>query len=522
MLKHIGTIGTFMIVASLWGGPQTSRAIGAGEQDADHKVRQLQSDFFTGPITGRADLMPVMPNQMSEASRIGLQTHFNQAKSRPWFDPDQLLPYMQALGVKWIRDGLNWHDLDANYDNVYETPDAHDKWMQVLDQNGFKLLAPMLYGPAGKLSPDALADRYVHYVSFMLDRYPNAIGAIQIWNEPNNFGGWRQRYGGKWYGGPWVDPFAQFLASSAKQLRERYPDVKIISGTGIEATTVQAITPAAQYLDATYIHPYPRRDIPEYMPMKIGDADGTRNMFDETLLFSQQIDHWMNNIRKATGNNQLGLWVTEYGSSVYRPDDGIQGDHLHHPPVDRKTQAKTIARLMMTALASDIQKAFVFILADDYTKPTKPGFGLLTATYDIKPSFAVFGRINAVTRGVVWPDATCKADVVSIANTTENTGKDALVPTIGDVHVIGFKRADDLKMLSFSAPITSASDTSDNYKAILATLKIDSSFGNAPLLLNLLTGESKTLSIKRDSTGRYVQVTVEDYPCLLIANPAQD
>ena len=515
MLKRGLVILPMMAVLSLGGflqaNPQTVTKI---HQQIPDSIAQLQVGFFNGPICQRQDLMPVMPEQMPKASRIGVQTHFNQAKARPWFNAPKILPYMQALGVKWIRDGLNWHAVDSNYDNVYETPDAHDQWVKVLDANGFLLLAPMLYGPAGKLSPKELSQRYVHYVSFMVDRFPNAIGAIQIWNEPNNFGGWRQRYGGKWYGGPWVEPFAEFLAHSSAEIRRRYPDLEIISGTGIEATTSLAIARSANHLDATYIHPYPRRDIPEFMPMRTGDANSARRMFKETLPFSEQVDRWMGHIRKETGNSTLGLWITEYGSSVYRPDDGIQGDHLHHPPVDRKTQAKTIARLMMTALESDIQRSFIFILADDYRKPTKPGFGLMTTEYDLKPSFGVFGRINALTRGVIWPDTSCKADVVSVQNTSENTEPNSIIPKINDIRVIGFKREDGLKMISFSAPVTAASDTSDDYKSVRATLRIGSELGNAPIFVDLLTGESQILPVKQDVLGMVVEVTVEDYPCL--------
>lgn len=505
-------------VASDAQSQQPEQALSSADQQ---QITSLRKAFFSGPICDRDDLMPLLPSQMPKASGLGLQTHFNQASFKPWFNYDKLLPYAQALGVKWIRDAPAWGRIDENYDNTYEHPGVHDGWVHALSDRGFCLLALLLYGPADKLSPEQLSERYVKYASFVIDRYGSTIGAVQLWNEPNNFGGWKQHYGGKWYGGPWVKSFSEFLTMSAKAIKQRYPDLTVISGTGIEATTPQVLAEAGRYLDATYLHPYPRYQIPEFMPMVNGDANGTKPIYPSKMLFVDALDQWLTSLRQQAGNPNLGLWLTEYGSAVYRPDDGVKGDHLHHPPVDDATQAKVIARLMLMALESrDIERSFIFILMDDYKKPTRPGFGLMTADYTLRPSFNVYGRINAVTRGVVH----ATIDPANAVRSIKPVNADAtgpLLPTINDVRLVSFTRDDGVKMLSISAPITKASDTSNSYQSVTATVQIDATMGDAPLLLNLMTGQSSVLPIVHAADGNTVNVTVMDYPTLIIANLTQ-
>jgi hypothetical protein len=476
-------------------------------------VNALNADFFTGPIRSRTDLMPLLPEQMPVESRIGIQTHFNQSHIRKWYAPEKVMPHLRALGVKWVRDGLSWARVDNGFDNKYEDPSQFDPWINALKDNRIKLLAPMVGGNVKTMTPQQYAQRFAQYVSYMIERYGDAIGAVQLWNEPNNFGGWRQKFGGKWYGGPWVEPYSQCLLSVAKQLRQQYPDLKIIGGTGIEATTIDAITPAAAYLNAVYIHPYPRRNIPEFMPLVKMGQNQAESMFQTQMPFTQQVNLWMDQVRQQTGRKDLGLWITEFGACVYDPGAGKQGDHLFHPPVDEAMQAKVIARLLITTLASEVQRAFIFLLMDDYTKSTLPGFGLMNTHYQHRPSFAVFGRINAVTRGVVHVDSDLKVVVQSIQAPEHTTQGDALVASQKDIQLVPFKRNDGLLMLAYSAPITTASDTSNRYQSVKATLKIDPAIGDELLRLDLLTGTSETLHVSANHT---VNVMVEDYPCLLI------
>ncbi len=113
---------------------------------------------------------------------IQVQAHINT---------DQTLEQVKQLGMGWIKQQISWKDLEpqpnqANWDAldaIFAATSAHKLRVLVSVTNApdwaRSVTAPGKEGP-----PDNPQD-FVNYISQMLQRYPGAIHAVEVWNEPN-------------------------------------------------------------------------------------------------------------------------------------------------------------------------------------------------------------------------------------------------------------------------------------------------------------------------------------------------
>ena len=93
------------------------------------------------------------------------------------------------------------------------------------------------------MTPKELANWYLNKAIPLIEKNRSVIAAVQIWNEPFNFprvdkngkraGAWPTRYGGRWFGGAYVDPFADFTFRVAAGLRNLGYPVSIVEDAGL-------------------------------------------------------------------------------------------------------------------------------------------------------------------------------------------------------------------------------------------------------------------------------------------------
>jgi hypothetical protein len=489
---------------------------------AGPSVDELRGRFFTGPVLEVTAFHG--PAEMPDSSRIGVQTHFNFQK--PWFTPEAAMPFLEAAGVKWVRDGLNWKSIGAaDADGNHPNPGAHDHWVHALDAAGIRILAPLLYGPEKNPlvlhSPEEFTPRYLDYCRFVLQRYGGKIRAIQIWNEPHNFGGWKTRFGGSWYGGGYVAPFARFTRDVSRALKRDFPELTIVGGTSQSGTLMQMLDAAKPALDAVYLHTYPRYNPPEIL-------SGARTpLYKRFTTSDSAFIPAAADIRHQAAvlleNPELQLWVTETGAAVYPDYQRMDGDHLHHPPVTEQMQAKMTGRILMTAMASEVERIFIFILIDQTTNPRRANFGLVTHTHRPRPAYFTFARINTLTRGDIRPDpdfhaAVVQADPPPLALRTIETPDPNNPHTQRhpeEIRIHGFRRGDGKRVIAVWSDTSIPEDPDGSYIPRNAVLCVNCPLPENAVAVDTLTGESHWLKPDVKNGTSTFPLKIMDHPVLI-------
>lgn len=152
---------------------------------------------------------------------IQIQAHINT---------EQTLDQVQQLGMNWIKQQISWKDLEpvqgqANWD-------ALDSIFAATSARNIRVLVSITNAPdwarsvtaPGREGPPDDPQHFVNYITQMLQRYPNAIHAIEVWNEPNL----AER---GWYapGGLSAQSYMNLLIPVSNAIRATNPDVIIIS-----------------------------------------------------------------------------------------------------------------------------------------------------------------------------------------------------------------------------------------------------------------------------------------------------
>lgn len=210
-------------------GPQGSQAsisdsTSDGTPEATATVDTVDpSDLGTqspGPATQPTPTIP--PRQdTSFGYGIQIQAHVNT---------EQTLDQVQQLGMGWIKQQISWKDLEpvegqANWD-------ALDSIFAATSARNIRVLVSLTNAPdwarsvtaEGKHGPPDDPQDFVNYVSQMLQRYPGAIHAVEVWNEPN-------LADRGWYapGGLNAQSYMDLLIPTAQAIREIDPNIIVIS-----------------------------------------------------------------------------------------------------------------------------------------------------------------------------------------------------------------------------------------------------------------------------------------------------
>ncbi len=152
---------------------------------------------------------------------IQIQAHVNT---------EQTLDQVQQLGIGWIKQQISWKDLEPT--KGQPNWDALDTIFEATSARNVKVMVSVTNAPDwarsvtadGKNGPPDDPQDFVNYITQMLQRYPGAIHAIEVWNEPNlSERGWYAP------GGLSGQSYMNLLIPTAQAIRQVAPDVIIIS-----------------------------------------------------------------------------------------------------------------------------------------------------------------------------------------------------------------------------------------------------------------------------------------------------
>lgn len=227
---------------------------------------------------------------------IGVQ---RRAAGQGIYGGSERLDPLVDLGVKWIRDGADWTDVEQT-PGEYRFDHHQAINLQHYQDRGFSVCLnvhrthPAYDGGARPRTPEGTA-AFARWVAAMVQQYP-CIKAVEIGNEPNDIGGtfWTPK------DTPMEDR-ARALERQVIAVRQMLPDMPIVLA-GMHSTAAgvfDLIRLVFPFVDALSFHPYTSE------PMRF--ADDLRIWRDQIL--------W-----------DGPVWITEIGSKL--PEAGFMRNWL--------------------------------------------------------------------------------------------------------------------------------------------------------------------------------------------------
>jgi hypothetical protein len=327
--------------------------------------------------------------------RIGVCTHFGQNWS-----VDQVMPLIAKSGAGWIRDDFGWAGMEPSPGN-YRIPAKAKAWIQAARAAGLKIDLILAYGnPAYADHYDTAA--YAKAAGWLARELANDVQAIEILNEPNNFG-FRDAYGGQWNGNerngsvsPYLQKYVQILNAAAKEIKVANPNMTVIGlGTPPPASFRMIALGLAPQIDGLTDHPY-GKEMPEAVPyannpyfllrdgIATADANGT---------FASQVSMFRAQAKKYSAPQSL--WHTEWGYSTERAKSG-------KPAISEDTQAIYILRRLLESEATGVEHTFIYDFKDDGADPYshEQNFGLIHNDLSAKPAYLTLQRLTTILSGL--------------------------------------------------------------------------------------------------------------------------
>jgi hypothetical protein len=341
----------------------------------------------------KAEAIPESPRR---DDRIGVCTHFDQNWS-----VEQVMPLIARSGAGWIRDDFVWAGMEPKPGNYHIPPKAKN-WIQAARRAGLKIDLILAYGnPAYADRYDTAA--YAQAAGWLARELGNDVQAIEILNEPNNFG-FRDLYRGQWNGNepngsvsPYLQKYVQILNAAAKEIKLANPHMEVIGlGTPAPASFRMIALGLVPQVDGLTDHPYGGK-LPELVPYAsnpyflirdgIATADANGTLASQVSMFRAQA--------KKFGATEK-LWHTEWGYSTVRAKPGKP------PGMSEETQAVYILRRLLESEASGVEHTFIYDFKDDGVDlySNEQNFGLIHNNLSGKPAYFALQRLTGLIAGM--------------------------------------------------------------------------------------------------------------------------
>jgi hypothetical protein len=346
------SLGLVVLVASCSGARTPGRFAASDQPSAKTSARTLRADAAAaeGPFE----------------ETVGLNVKFSQG------EPEGDLPMLQDLGVRWVRDGVLWPELEPAPGRFRPFPADFARRLDYYRAHGIGVMFLLAYGNAAAYPPspddplhpiDPVAfGRYAVEVARQL-RGAGVRFVLEIWNEPHNFA-IRPLAGGTWNGtppSPWVDAYVKIVREAVDRVAELDPTIPLLDDEDVwvlHYRFLQAGLPTG--LHGFAFHPYtgfaPERaamgpDTDWAKPFVLVDADSS---FESAVRRLREAGA----ARLATAPE---LWATEWGWRL--------GDRGPTGPITEDTVAAYLPRAYILAVNAGVRATFWFSSRDSVDGP---------------------------------------------------------------------------------------------------------------------------------------------------------
>ena len=442
--------------------------------------------------------------------RTGTATHFDQG-----WDPASIMPLIRSAGFGWIRDEVRWYEIEKEKAH-YALPNKTKQWLQEAKRNNLRVILILNFSnPIYSDTFDPAA--YANAAAWLAKETADLVDAIEILNEPHNFG-FSRYYGGAWNGrqengsdAPWISRYVRLLNRAADAIKETNPKMKVIGLGSVPPSNFRMLRQGiGTAVNGIVDHPYSFRGMPEYVPYEASERHVHRDGFataDGTGTFSSQLTMYR---RESEHNQGPGeLWLTEWGFPTFtqlNPIGLFEG-------VSEIVQAKYILRRFVEALALDVQVSVQYDFRDDGQSAFNPehNFGLVDFKLRTKPAFFAVQQMNRFLRDS-HPAPLLK---ISICPSTPAGGTSSIpLSATEPIRCYAFTASRGYLLIALwrAIPATDAQSTVHARIAVRSSHRIQSLHA-----VDLLSG-SKT-AVPFSPSNDEVVVTdfeIHDYPTLLI------
>lgn len=357
---------------------------------------------------------------------MGVQTHFGHGgpvtgshwKHQSW-DIGKTMPLIAELGVGWIRDEIFWNQYETEKGN-YALPPRAREWIEAAHAANLKIILILNTDKNNiqKLYSDPYdPEAYARAAANLARELRGKIHAIEILNEPNNFG-FMQHYGGNWNGwdrktgkeNEWIAAYVNLINTAAPAIRQANPEIKIIGlGSPTPANYRKIARGLAREIDGITDHPYTFRSNPEVFPI-IGDAANLKRdgilVADGRATFASMIRMYREHSAKHNGPREL--WLTEWGFPTH-----FEAKRAWYSGRTPEAQSKYSLRRYAECLGLDVEMSVIYDFKDDGRDiyEAEDNFGIMT--YDLTPKPA-YSAIRNFARFMIDWRATKKISRVDI------------------------------------------------------------------------------------------------------------
>lgn len=357
------------VAAGTKAAPRTEKRIHIPRLDSGYysfRVEALSGDVSYGAAENTFAILPKIDMNRISESPFGVATHFGQSWDL------EMMPLVEQLGVKSIRDEMFWHAIEQEK-GVYSFPALYDEIDQTARLHGIDPFIVLTYtnehyDQDSTPYTDEGRAGFANYGNAVMNQYPG-MQWVEVYNEFNI--GFGDRGDG---------PADSLPAYYFELLKKTYTTIK---ATRPEVTVVGASTAnmpwdwleelfslgGLQYMDAISVHPYRYPAPPESM--------------EEDIIR-------LNNLMKEYNNGvALPIWGTEIGWPTQLDSRGVS----------EKVQADYAVRSYVQALALGVDKLFWYDFMNDGLDSSynEHNFGLVRnfadpwGKYAPKPAYAAYG-----------------------------------------------------------------------------------------------------------------------------------
>lgn len=310
-------------------------------------------------------------------SPFGVNTHFNQG----W--PADSGAIAKRAGVAWIRDGeasLEDRALPVAKANQLCYLPCFTHWRGPLAAR-FREKLQQAGGAVPAWDFTDVVDWHRKYA----EKYGDDVECYDLMNEPH--GPWSQVLGGGWYGGKWLETFAQFGRQVTEAIHEADPGAKVLWEDVDQLMWYKRFPElgVGETIDGISPHPYNlhrSRPLPEEQP--------TISQLPDYHAFVRRHNlRWM-------------LWSGEVGfSSFTLAETTGAGFYTPHSELE---QAQMLVRMMVVQLANGVEKIFWYDFRNDGWDPHNPehNFGLIRHDGTPKPAVVAYANLAHRLTGAGW------------------------------------------------------------------------------------------------------------------------
>lgn len=292
---------------------------------------------------------------------IGLNVKFTQGQ------PLSDLPTLVDLGVRWVRDTVDWATAEPRPGYFPAFPPAFEQRLTFYRRHGIGIVFLLAYQndvayPATPDEPHKPIDpvAFGRYAAVMAERL-RASGVrfvLELWNEPHNFviG---PSLSGSWNGkppAPWLEHYLKMVREAVRQVKAFDPSIRLLSDDDMWIIHYWYLEHGLpKDLDGFAFHPYtlasPERAAVDsstdwLRPFPVVDADGS---------FGSAVRRLREHAQRKLGRSPE-MWATEWGWKIGQPSPV--------GPVTEELLAAWLPRAYVSAAAAGVRTVCWFSARD--------------------------------------------------------------------------------------------------------------------------------------------------------------